>query len=318
MSTKNAQSMQYRRLGGTDLNVSLLGFGGSPLGDVYSPISPREGNRAVAFAIENGINFFDVSPYYGLTLAEDRLGNALRGKRHEVLLATKCGRYGLNDFDFSAKRIEKSLVESMRRLQTDYLDLYQVHDVEFGGAEQIIAETIPAMRKFQEQGKVRYVGITGYSLKMLLQIARSVKVDTILSYCRYNLLVTDMDHALTPFAQERGIGLINASPMHMGILTEQGAPDWHPAPAAVREAGRRAALFCRARSIEISEIALRFCIEHPYVSSTLVGMGTVDEVERNLRAFQMTMDGPLLNAVRSQMEPDLECVWPSGRPENCG
>lgn len=72
--------MQYRRLGSTDLNVSLLGFGGSPLGDVYSPISPMEGNRAVAFAIKNGINFFDVSPCYELTLAEERLGNALRGK----------------------------------------------------------------------------------------------------------------------------------------------------------------------------------------------------------------------------------------------
>ncbi len=175
------------------------------------------------------------------------------------------------------------------------MDLVQVHDVEYGSAEQIITEPIPAMRKFQEQGKVRYVGITGYSLKMLLQIARSVQVDTILSYCRYNLLVTDMDRGLTPFAQERGIGLINASPMRMGILPEQGAPDWHPAPAPVRETGRRAALFCRGQRLEISEIALRFCFEHPYVSSTLVGMGTVDEVEQNLRALQMIMDVPLLD-----------------------
>ena len=318
MATKNEQLMQYRRLGGTDLQVSLLGFGGSPLGDVYSPTSPVEGNRAVAFAIDNGINFFDVSPYYGLTLAEDRLGNALRGKRHEVVLATKCGRYGLNDFDFSAKRVESSLTESMRRLHTDYIDLLQVHDVEFGSAEQIIGETIPAMRKFQEQGRVRYIGITGYSLTMLLQIARSVRVDTILSYCRYNLLVTDMDRTLTPFAKEHGIGLINASPLHMGILTEQGAPNWHPAPLAVKEAGKRAALFCRAHNADISEIALRFCLEHPYVTTTLVGMGTLGEVERNLHAFQSTMDRPLLSAVRLQMEPELDFVWPSGRVENHG
>jgi L-galactose dehydrogenase len=318
MATGNTQLMEYRRLGGTDLHVSPLGFGGSPLGDVYSPTSPMEGNRAVAFAIDNGINCFDVSPYYGLTLAEDRLGDALRGKRHEVVLATKCGRYGLNDFDFSAKRVENSLTESMRRLHTDYIDLLQVHDVEFGSADQIICETIPAMRKFQEQGRVRYVGITGYSLTMLLQIARSVQVDTILSYCRYNLLVTDMDRALTPFAKEHGIGLINASPLHMGILTEQGAPNWHPAPLAVKEAGKRAAIFCRTHNVDLSEIALRFCLDHPYVTTTLVGMGTLAEVERNLRAFQIIMDQTLLNAVRLQMEPELDFIWPSGRVENHG
>jgi L-galactose dehydrogenase len=224
----------------------------------------------------------------------------------------------LGQFRLLAKRVEDSLVESMQRLQTDYIDLFQIHDVEFGRAEQIITETIPAMRKLQEQGKVRYIGITGYSLKTLLQIAGAAPVDTILSYCRFNLLVTDMDRTLTPFAKENGIGLINASPLHMGILTEQGAPDWHHAPLAVNEAGQKAALFCRARGADISEVALRFCMEHPYVSTTLVGMCTLDEVEQNLHAFQATIDPQLLNAVRSQMEPELEVVWPSGRAENHG
>jgi len=95
------------------------------------------------------------------------------------------------------------------------------------------------MRRLQEQGKARYIGITGYSLKNLVEIAGKVKVDSILSYCRYNLLITDMDRSLAPFAKKHGIGLINASPLHMGIITERGAPEWHPAPQAVRDAGQR-------------------------------------------------------------------------------
>src|SRR5881394_2523033 len=205
----NAQVMEYRRLGRTSLNVSLLGFGASPLGNVYSVVDPAEGVRAVALAIANGINFFDVSPYYGATLAEERLGKALRGKRQEVVLATKCGRFGLNDFDFSAKRVAESMDESLQRLQTDYIDLFQAHDVEFGDVRQIIEETIPAMRKLQKEGKARYIGITGYPLRIWRKIADAVEVDTILSYCHYNLMVTDMDEVLTPFVKGKGIGLIN-------------------------------------------------------------------------------------------------------------
>jgi L-galactose dehydrogenase len=150
---------EYRRLGHTDLAVSVLGFGASPLGDVFGTIDPAEGRRAVHFALESGINFFDVSPYYGLTLAESRLGEALAGNRDKVVLATKCGRYGPDRFDFSEKRVAASIDESLKRLGTDYVDLLQAHDVEFGDVQQIMHETIPAVRRIQEQGKARYIGI---------------------------------------------------------------------------------------------------------------------------------------------------------------
>ena len=223
-ATSEVCAMPYRPLGRTGLNVSLIGFGASPLGDVFGKTDPSEGKRAVHLAIENGINFFDVSPYYGLTLAEERLGEALVGKRNQIILATKCGRYGVNEFDFSAKRVYASVDESLQRLKTDYIDLYQAHDVEFGDLNQVINETIPAMRKLQEQGKVRFIGVSGYPLKVLVQVAKAAPVDTLLSYCRYNLLVEDMDVELTPFAKDNGIGLINASGLHMGMLTEEGAP----------------------------------------------------------------------------------------------
>jgi L-galactose dehydrogenase len=310
--------MEYRKLGATELKVSTLGFGTSPLGDVYGAIDPAETKRAVHLAIDSGINFFDSSPYYGLQLAERRLGEALQGKRHKVILASKVGRYGLKEFDFSAKRVTASIDESLKRLQTDHLDLLQAHDVEFGDFRQIVDETLPALRRIQQSGKARYVGITGYPIKHLLRIAKQVPVDSILSYCHYNLLTTDMDDALTPFAVMNSVGLINASALHMGVLTERGAPDWHPAPPSVRAAGQRLVELCAQRGKSLAAVSIRFCLDHPYVASTLVGMATRAEVQSNLELLQMKSDAALLEAIHKAVGADFDVDWQSGRPENNG
>jgi L-galactose dehydrogenase len=209
-----------------------------------------------------------------------------------------------------------SIDESLRRLQTDYIDLFQVHDVEFGDAQQIIDETIPALRQLQQQGKARYVGITGYPPKLLRRIAEAAPVDSILTYCHYNLMNTDMDEVLTAFARERGIGLINAAALHMGLLTGHGPAEWHPAPQEVREAGRKAAAFCRDRGVDIADVAMRFCLDHPYVSSTLVGMGSTGEVEASLMVLRTHTDPELLRQVEAILAPAFNYVWPSGRQEN--
>lgn len=310
--------MEYRKLGQTDLQLSLVGFGTATLGNLYGDMDADEGIRAVHLAVDSGINFFDSSPYYGITLSETRLGEALKGRRDRVVLATKCGRYGSADFDFSAKRVIASMDESLRRLHTDYIDLFQAHDVEFGDAQQVINETVPALRKLQEQGKARYIGITGYPPKLLRRIAEAVPVDSILTYCHYNLLNTDMDGVLTAFARERGIGLINASGLCMGLLTENGPPEWHPAPAEVREAGRKAAQFCRDQGVDISKVALRFCLDHPYVSSTLIGISTAEQVTTSLELLRRTSDQVLLAQIETILAPVFDYVWPSGRPENQG
>jgi L-galactose dehydrogenase len=310
--------MEYRQLGNSGLRISILGFGASPLGNAFRETDPDEGKAAVHMAVDRGINFFDVSPYYGLTLAETRLGEALEGRREKVVLATKCGRYGADQFDFSAKRITASVEESLGRLRTDYLDLLQAHDVEFGDVHQVVEETLPAMRRLQEQGKVRYVGITGYSLKNLMEIAGQVKVDSILSYCRYNLLITDMETKLVPFAKRHGIGVINASPLHMGIITERGAPDWHPAPQTVRDAGQRIVAVCKVRGLDASEVALRFCLDQPDVASTLVGLSSREHVERNLHAMEIKVDEELLAEIAEAVAPVKDLTWPSGKTENYG
>ena len=307
-----------RQLGMTSLIVSIVGFGASPLGNVFHQTDPKEGYRAVHSAIDLGINFFDVSPYYGVTVAETRLGEALDGRRQEVVLATKCGRYDADVFDFSAKRVTAGLEASLKRLKTDYVDLLQAHDVEFGDKQQIIEETIPALRNLQEQGKVRYVGITGYSLKNLMEIAKQAPVDSMLTYCRYNLLITDMDETLIPFAKQHGIGVINASALHMGILTERGAPSWHPAPQVVRDTGREIVELCHRAGVDASQLALKFCFDNPNVASTLVGMSTEQHVQRNLEALRLEYDPALLAEIHKVAAPVYNVHWPSGRIENQG
>ena len=308
--------MQRKQLGQTDLDVSVLGFGAAPLGGEYGTIDPAEAERAVHYALGQGINFFDTAPYYGRTVSEERLGKALEGRRNEVLIATKCARYGLDDFDFSAKRVEESIDESLKRLRTDHVDLYQIHDIEFGDLRQVIEEAIPAARKVQQAGKARYIGITGLQLKALREAAGAAPVDTILSYARYNLMARDLDDLITPFAQENGIGLINASPLHLRILTPMGAPEWHPAEPEVKDIGRKVVELCDARGKPTPKVALRFCLDHPYISTTLVGLATVEQVRQNLEILHETSDPELLAEIEALVAPVLNRIWPSGHPEN--
>lgn len=308
--------MQYRTLGKTGASVSAIGFGASPLGGVFRATDPTESRYAVHFAIDQGINFFDVSPYYGRTLAEERLGESLAGKRHKVFLATKCGRYDDDLFDFSAKRIKTSIDESLTRLRTDYVDLLQAHDIEFGDPQQIAQETIPALRDLQQQGKTRFIGITSYQLQLMARIAEAAPVDTVLSYCRYNLLMDDMDALLTPVIQRLGVGLINASPLHMGILAGNPVPVWHPAPQKIKDVGGTVAQLCRKRGFDPCQVALRFCLDHPYATSILIGMSTARHVEDNLLALALKIDPVLLHEIRLMVSPVKNLAWPSGRPEN--
>jgi L-galactose dehydrogenase len=311
--------MRYQILGRTSLRLSALGFGAATLGEEYGPVDLATGQRAVDCAIDHGVNFFDVSPYYGRTLAEERLGRYLEGQRHRVVLCTKVGRYDRDPpegFDFSAARVKRSVEESLRRLRTDVIDLFLAHDIEFAPREVIEGETLPAMRRLKEAGKVRYVGITGFPLGLLRSVAEEAEVDAVLSYCHYSLLHDGLDRVLAPLAEERGIGLVNGSPLHMGVLTHPGPPAWHPAPAPVLAAARAAAVWCRARGVAIEEVALRFALGNAAVASTLVGMSSDAEVLANLRALDGPPDPEVLAGVRAILDPVRDVDWPSGLPEN--
>lgn len=308
--------MRFRRLGMTGLDVSAIGFGASPLGNVFAHVPSDEAFRAVGSALARGINFFDVAPYYGLTLAETRLGEALAGKRLDILLATKCGRYGADQFDFSAATVTREFEQSLRRLKTDYVDVLHVHDIEFGHIDQIINETIPAMRKLQQQGKVRFIGITGYWPGLLARVAAETQVDCVLNYCHANLFVNDADLELVPYARRAGCGLLNASPLHMGLLGAKSVPDWHPAPRPVREAAYLVRDLCRRFGVDPGTLALKVCLDHPEMASTFVGISSEDEVEAAVAALDLKPPRELLLAIDEIIAPVHNITWPSGLEEN--
>ena len=308
--------MQQRALGKTGLQVSVLGFGASPLGGVFEEVDEAEGARAVQGALELGINFFDVSPFYGATKAETALGRALKGiKRERYILATKVGRYGPDDFDFSAQGVTRGFEKSLQRLGVDHVDLLQCHDIEFGDLNQVVQETLPALRQLQQAGKTRFIGITGLPLRIFREVLGQVEVDTILSYCRYTLADSALED-LIPFLEEKEAGIINAAPLSMGLLTQKGPPEWHPASGEVKTACARAAALCQQRGTDVARLALQFSTSNPRIATTLVGMAHVREVESNIACIEDALDEELLRDVQSVLAPIHNRSWSSGRLEN--
>ncbi|MCD6290306.1 MAG: aldo/keto reductase [Anaerolineae bacterium] len=308
--------MEYRTLGKTGLTVSVLSYGASSLGGVFREIDEAEGIRTVHVALDLGINYIDVAPYYGITRAETVLGKALKGiPRDRYYLATKVGRYGDDEFDFSAKRVIASVDESLKRLGVDYVDIIQCHDIEFGSLDQIVNETIPALCRVQEQGKARFIGITGYPLKIFRYVLDRTEVDTILSYCHYTLNDTSLE-GLISYLEEKGVGIINASPLGMGLLTNRGTPGWHPASDEIKKTCAQAAAYCRSKGVDIAKLALQFSLSNPRIHTTLVGTANPENIRKNVRWIEEPIDEELLAEVREILKPIANRTWPVGRPEN--
>lgn len=312
--------MQYRQLGHTGLNVSILSYGASPLGGVFRPTDDNDGIKAVHTALDLGINFIDVSPMYGLTKAETVLGRALREvKRDRYYLATKVGQYGGKDsFDFSAARVTRSLDESCARLGVDYIDLLQCHDIEFADLNQIIDETLPALVKLRDAGRIGHIGITGLPLKIFPAILDRVGpgvVETILSFCRYELNDTALD-GLVPYLQGKGVGIINAAPTGMGLLTERGVPSWHPATARMIEVAREAVEYCKGAGIDIVKLAVQFAISHPGIATTLIGTANAENIRRNIAYAEAPVEFEQIAHVLGMLKSIHNHNFTRGLPEN--
>jgi L-galactose dehydrogenase len=308
--------MEYRKLGCTGLELSIVGYGASPLGSVFRSIDPLVGVQRVHTAIDLGINFIDVSPYYGETLAETVLGRALKElPRESFYLATKVGRYGSDTFDFSAQRVVESVEESLRRLHVEYIDLIQCHDIEFGFLDRIVSETLPALENLREQGKVGFIGITGLPLNVFRSVIDRTRVDAILSYCHYSLNDSSLG-GLVPYLARMGVGIINASPLSMGLLTEKGPPDWHPASEDVKAACSKAASHCKSRGANIAQLAVQYACSNPAITTTLIGTADPHHLEQNVAWALGEPDAELMAEVREILSSIQDKSWPSGLAEN--
>jgi L-galactose dehydrogenase len=307
--------MEYRVLGRTGLKVSALAYGGSSLGSAFRSINEAEGIRSVHVAVDRGINLIDTAPYYGATTAETVLGKALRSvPRDKYYLATKVARYGpdIKDFDFGAARLSRSVDESLARLGVDYIDFIQVHDMEFGDVRQIVDETIPALQKLKVTGKIRFVGISCLPIPLFRRVLDQVDVDQIQSYCHFCLNDTSLADLL-PYLNAKQLAIFNSAPLAMRLLSNEGAPAWHPAPAQLRA---KCAEDCRSRGSDLSKLALQFSVSDPRIPTTILGTANPANVEQNLRTIEEPLDRELLAEVQAILAPVHNMTWPSGRPEN--
>ncbi|MFC5447100.1 aldo/keto reductase [Paenibacillus aestuarii] len=307
--------MKYRKLGNTGLDVSILSFGASSLGSVFHETDDAESIRTVHAAVDGGINFIDVSPYYGLTKAETVLGQAIAQiPRERFLLSSKAGRYGHDEFDFSEKRILQSVDESLSRLQTDYLDVLFLHDIEFVRFDRVAEEAFGALEKLKASGKIRFSGVSGLPLAVFEKALAHTKLDVVLSYCHYSLNDTSLLR-IVPYLEQRGVGLVNASPLSMGLLGSKMVPDWHPATKEIKDVCRKADEFCDKQGASLARLAIQFSVNNDSIPTTLVSSANPANIVRNLQWIEEPIDQELLNQVLAILEPIHNKTWLSGLAE---
>lgn len=308
--------MEMRTLGKTGLQVPVLGFGASSLGQEFRQVDLNEALRSVHVALDCGLDFIDTSPYYGRGMSEVLLGVALRGiPRDRYLLCTKLGRYDAQHFDFSARRVVESVDVSLHRMGVQHLDICLCHDIEYVDMSQIVEETLPALRKLQAQGKVRFVGVSGYPMKIFRYVLDRTDLDVVLSYNHFTLQNRQFAD-LVPYLKSKQVGIINAAPFAARLLTNAPLPKWHKASEAVKAACRKAAELCQSRGSDIAKLAVQFSIRNPDMATCIVGSANPDNVALWARWAAEPIDEKLLADVEAILRPVMNEGHIEGRPEN--
>jgi aryl-alcohol dehydrogenase-like predicted oxidoreductase len=309
--------MQTRRLGTTDLHLPILSFGASSLGAEFRSVTLDEALASVRVALDCGLNFIDTSPFYGRGMSEVLLGIALKGvPRDSYTLCTKLGRYDLAHFDFSARRVAESVDVSLHRLGTDHLDLVLCHDIEFVPMQQIVDETLPALRKIQQAGKVRYLGFSGYPMKIFRFILEQTTVDCALSYNQHTLQNTRFSDEIVPYLKSKNVGALNAGPFSARLLTNAPLPAWLKEPESVKAAARAAAAHCASRGTDLAKLALQFSILHPDIATTVTGSANPNNIRNWAKWAAEPIDRQLLAEVQAIFAPVKNLGHKEGLPEN--
>ncbi|MBI3879348.1 MAG: aldo/keto reductase, partial [Verrucomicrobia bacterium] len=259
----------------------------------------------------------DTSPFYGRGMSEVLLGIALKGvPRESYTLCTKLGRYDLQHFDFSVKRVAESVDVSLHRLGTDHLDIILCHDIEFVPMQQIVDETIPALRKIQQSGKVRFIGFSGYPMKIFKFILDQTSVDCVLSYNQYTLQNTRFADEAVPYLKAKGVGVMNAGPFSARLLTNAPLPAWLKEPESVKAAARAAAAHCAKQGVDIAKLALQFSLAHPDITTTVSGSANPNNIRNWAKWAAEPIDQQLLAEVLEIFRPVKNLGHKEGLAEN--
>lgn len=311
--------MKYRKLGRTGFNVSILSYGGSSLGSVFRKIDEEEGIDTVQNAFDSGINYFDCSPFYGLTEAEKLMGRALKDlPRDQYYLSTKAGRFGWNEFDFSYDRIICSAEESMKRLNVDYLDILNLHDIEYNDCfylEQALNEGIPALVKLKEQGKIRFFGIAAYPLSLIRKIVESHDIDIVMNHNSFALNDTRLLELL-PLMKEKNTGLINSAPLSSGLLSARGVASWHPASDQDKTIIAKALEFCKEQGTSLEKLAIQFAVSCEDIPTTLISTANRERIKMNAQYVDEPLNMELVEQVRGILKPILNKDWDDFKIQN--
>ena len=301
--------MKYFHINGIDVGLSPLGLGCWQLGGHgWGKVSRAEMVRAVHKAIDSGITLFDTAPIYGLGQSEAILGQTLGGKRKQVVIATKVGLVWKKDksftryYDSSPQSIEREINGSLKRLNTDYIDLYQIH---WPDPETPVRDTLEAMEKLVRTGKVRCIGCCNFSLPQLkeaLQYSDTIKTIQL----PYNLVDRKVERDLLPFCRDKGIKVLAYSPIARGLLSgkydedtefpeddhrRRSEDEYFQGEALLKnlEIVKKVGLIAQRLNKTPAQIALRWVLESPYITAVIFGAKSVAQVEENVAASDFTL-----------------------------
>ncbi|WP_241487976.1 aldo/keto reductase [Leucobacter japonicus] len=298
------------------MTVSQVAYGTSPFGQLFGPVPFEQARAALLRALELGVTFIDTSPYYGD--AEERLGRLSNSIPDDVIVGTKAGRYGFDEFDFTPERIRSSVDESLRRLRRDHVDILQLHDIDFGDLDRILTDSYDELVRLRDAGKCRAIGMTCYSVAATRRVLLETDVDVVLNFAHGTLLDDSLDTALAPLARDRGVGVMNAAAVALGLLTPRVLESSDLVPMATpgsRAAARSMAACARDQGASISMLANQYAMQQIDCDTTLIGTTKLSHLEEAVAAAETPIDAALARELVGLRAPIRENQWNPGRPE---
>lgn len=332
--------MQYSSLGKSGIQASRVAFGAWAIGKwMWGPQSERDAVAAIQAAIDHGMNFIDTAPMYGFGLSEELVGRAVRGRRDQVIIATKCGlrwegpepRKGFYHFScdergirrkedakfhvyryLGAESIREEVEASLRRLQVDVIDLYQTH---WQDPTTPIAETMETLERLREEGKIRAVGVSNATVEQIMEYQRYGVVDS--DQEKYSMLDRKLESSNLPYCRKHGIVFLAYSPLANGLLTGKITPEREFAEGDLRrdhprfsvENRRRVLRFlaeiepvAAERSLTISQLVIAWTLAQPGVTHALVGARNVEQAVANAAAGDVELTAEELRRIEAALQ----------------
>ena len=338
-------ALAQRELGRTGLEVSVLGFGGAGIGNLYRPLDDEEALAAVRESFASGVRYFDTAPFYGFGLSELRVGAALAGAQPLPVISTKVGRRlvptGLQDpnigrdgyfsprpfapvFDYGHDAVMRSHAESLDRLQVSRVDVLLCHDIgrlTHGAAHaarlrEFLDGGYRALRELRDAGAVRAIGIGVNEVEVCLELLAKCELDCILLAGRYTLLEQPAIEALLPTCARKSVSIICGGPFNSGILAAgsragaQAHYNYAPPPAPVLERVRHLEALCAEFSVPLQAAALQFPLAHPAVASVVAGCASAAEARNCAAMFSHAIPGEFWRALRARGLVDARAPLP--------